>query len=111
MNRRAFMSLSISTLGALSIYGASRLDRKFVTAVGADKPKVLLPLEQAPDFDLRTLDGRAVKLAEFRGKVVALNFWATYCAPCRVETPWLVDLYRRYKDQGLEIVGVSLDDY
>ncbi len=67
-------------------------------------------LESAPDFELKSLDGRAVKLSDFRGKVVVLNFWATWCAPCRVETPWLVDLYRQYKEQGLEVVGVSMDD-
>jgi peroxiredoxin len=64
----------------------------------------------APEFSLKTLDGRTVKLSDFQGKVVLLNFWATWCAPCRVEMPWLVDFYSRYHAQGLEIVGVSVDD-
>ena len=64
----------------------------------------------APDFSLKTLDGRAVKLSDFRGKVVLLNFWATWCAPCRVEMPWLVELYKNYQSQGFEIMGVSVDD-
>jgi cytochrome c biogenesis protein CcmG/thiol:disulfide interchange protein DsbE len=64
----------------------------------------------APDFELKSLDGRTVKLSDFRGKAVLLNFWATYCTPCRVEMPWLVDLYKQYHEQGLEIVGVSMDD-
>lgn len=64
----------------------------------------------APDFELKSLDGRTVKVSDFRGKVLVLNFWATYCAPCRVETPWLIDFYRQYKTLGLEIVGVSMDD-
>jgi peroxiredoxin len=64
----------------------------------------------AADFELKTLDGRAVKLSDFRGKTVVLNFWATYCGPCRVEMPWLNDLYKQYRSQGLEIVGVSMDD-
>jgi peroxiredoxin len=64
----------------------------------------------APEFALYTLDGRSVRLSSLRGKVVLLNFWATWCAPCRVEMPWLVDFSRRYQRQGLEVVGVSVDD-
>jgi peroxiredoxin len=64
----------------------------------------------APEFALHTLDGRSVRLSALRGKVVLLNFWATWCAPCRVEMPWLVEFSGRYQRQGLEIVGVSVDD-
>lgn len=66
--------------------------------------------DYAPDFELRTLDGSTVKLSNLRGKPVLLNFWATWCAPCQVETPWLVDLDNRYREKGLEIIGVSLDE-
>src|ERR1700682_3652025 len=58
----------------------------------------------APDFQLKSLDGKTVKLSDFRGKPVLLNFWATYCAPCRVEMPWLVDLHKQYHPQGLEML-------
>jgi len=51
-----------------------------------------------------------MKLSGFRGHPVILNFWATWCAPCRVETPWLVQLDRRYRANGVQILGVSLDD-
>jgi peroxiredoxin len=64
----------------------------------------------APDFALTTLDGRIVKLSSLRGKVVLLNFWATWCAPCRVEMPDVAALGRQYQSQGLEIVGVAMDD-
>ena len=64
----------------------------------------------APDFELTTLDKRTFKLSDFRGKPIILNFWATYCGPCRVEMPWLVEIYKQYQPQGLEIVGVSMDD-
>ena len=66
--------------------------------------------ERAPDFVLRSLDGRSMKLSEMRGHPVLLNFWATWCAPCRVEMPWLVELDEKYRTQGLQIVGVSMDD-
>jgi peroxiredoxin len=64
----------------------------------------------APDFELKSLDGRTAKLSDYRGKIVLLNFWATWCAPCRVEMPALMDLYDKYRAQGLEIIGVSMDD-
>jgi cytochrome c biogenesis protein CcmG, thiol:disulfide interchange protein DsbE len=62
----------------------------------------------APDFTLQDSD-RKVTLSDFRGKVVVLNFWATYCPPCLEETPSLVQLQRRLKDRGIVVLGVSWD--
>ncbi|MDQ6802022.1 MAG: TlpA family protein disulfide reductase [Acidobacteriota bacterium] len=67
-------------------------------------------LAKAPDFTLRALDGRTVRLSDYRGKVVLLNFWATWCAGCRIEIPRLVAQCRQYRSRGLEIIGVSMDD-
>ncbi len=64
----------------------------------------------APDFSLTTLDGKTVRLSDFRGKAVLLNFWATWCEPCKIEMPWFVDLQKQYAAQGLQIVGVAMDD-
>ena len=64
----------------------------------------------APDFQLLSLDGTRVKLSEVRGRPVLLNFWATWCAPCRVEMPWLVAIDQKYRAQGLQVIGVSMDD-
>jgi len=64
----------------------------------------------APDFNLQTLDGKTMKLSDFRGKAVLLNFWATYCEPCKVEMPWFVELQKEYGPQGFQIVGVANDD-
>jgi thiol-disulfide isomerase/thioredoxin len=64
----------------------------------------------APDFALESLHGETVHLSDFRGKVVLLNFWATWCAPCKILTPWLVDLQNQYRPQGLEIIGIALDE-
>lgn len=64
----------------------------------------------APDFSLETLDGKTLKLSDLRGKAVVLNFWATWCSPCKAEMPWFVDFQKQYAGEGLQIVGVAMDD-
>ena len=65
---------------------------------------------QAPAFSLTSLSGGKVSLQDYRGKVVLLDFWATWCGPCRIEIPGFVELQRKYGSQGLAIIGVSMDD-
>lgn len=65
--------------------------------------------EVAPDFALPDLEGKIFRLAETKGKVVILDFWATWCPPCQESVPHLVELQEKYGDQGLQIVGISLD--
>ena len=64
----------------------------------------------APDFALNDASGKPVKLSEFRGKVVLLNFWATWCAPCRIEIPWFIEFQKAHQDAGFTTLGVSLDE-
>ncbi len=64
----------------------------------------------APDFTLPNPAGKAISLKDFRGKVVFLNFWATWCGPCRVEMPGMDKLYREFKDRGFEVVAVNVKD-
>lgn len=66
--------------------------------------------QMAPDFALKDENGATVHLSDYKGKVVVLNFWATWCGPCQVEIPWFVQFEREYKDRGFAVVGVSLDD-
>jgi len=66
--------------------------------------------QPAPDFSLASLDGKTLKLSDYRGKAVLLNFWATWCEPCKVEMPWFVDLQKKYGPQGLQVLGVAMDD-
>lgn len=75
---------------------------------GAEMRAVKRPIA-ATDFHLRDLNGKRVRLGDFQGKVVLLNFWATWCSPCRKEMPSMQRLYQEYKDKGLEIVAVSVD--
>jgi thiol-disulfide isomerase/thioredoxin len=66
--------------------------------------------QMAHDFTLQTLDGQTVHLSDFRGKAVMLNFWATWCEPCKIEMPWFVELQKQYGPQGLQVLGVAMDD-
>lgn len=63
----------------------------------------------APDFELADLTGKRIALADYRGKVLFLNFWATWCPPCRAEIPDFIEAYKENKDKGFEILGVSVD--
>lgn len=80
------------------------------TPAGASRAIEELKGKPAPGFALRSLDGRTVRLADLKGKVVLLNFWATWCAPCRVEMPMLAELHAQYRARGLEIIGISMDE-
>lgn len=64
----------------------------------------------APDFSLPAANGKTVKLSDFKGKVVLLNFWATWCGPCKLEIPWFEDFQTTYKDKPFTVIGVSMDD-
>lgn len=66
--------------------------------------------DQAPDFTLPDINGENVKLSDLKGKVVALNFWATWCGPCRKEIPDFIELQNMYAQEGLQFVGIALDD-
>ncbi len=63
-----------------------------------------------PEFGLDGLDGNPVSSSDLEGKVVLVNFWATWCGPCKIEMPWFVEFQRAYKDQGFTVVAISLDE-
>jgi cytochrome c biogenesis protein CcmG/thiol:disulfide interchange protein DsbE len=67
-------------------------------------------LKTAPEFTLKDANGSAVKLSDYHGKVVLLNFWATWCGPCKIEIPWFMEFEQQYKNQGFEVLGIAMDD-
>ena len=67
-------------------------------------------LSPAPDFSLTDLSAHTISLSAYRGKVVLLDFWATWCEPCKVEIPHFIEMQNRYGAQGLQVIGISMDD-
>ena len=102
---RLILAACALALGVLVTHYALRTHHSQVAATSstANHPP-------APDFTLPQLDGNDLRLSSYRGKVVLLDFWATWCDPCREEIPHFVELQKRYADAGLQIIGVSMDD-
>ena len=92
---------------ALALLGVGVLLFLLVTMRGGSRQEQ--PYEQAPALELLDLKGRKVSLTEFKGKVVLLDFWATWCDPCLEELPDIKALHEKYKDRGFTVLGVSLD--
>ena len=104
--RRLSFALAAALLAGGLIYFWSPGPRPVRTGpVKPDKDR-----HQAPDFALKDVNGQTVRLSDYRGKVVLLDFWATWCSPCQIEIPWFMDLERRNKDKGFAVLGVSMDD-
>ena len=81
---------------------------KPVRAASSTKPDK--ERKPAPEFELKDADGKTVRLSDYKGKVVLLDFWATWCGPCKIEIPWFIEFERQYKDKGFAVIGVSMDE-
>jgi cytochrome c biogenesis protein CcmG/thiol:disulfide interchange protein DsbE len=104
--RNPFALVVVALVAAGMLYFGLHMTRRS----GTDHPAGMGFGTPAPDFTLETLDGKSMSLSSLRGKAVLVNFWATWCGPCKIETPWLVELQKQYGEQGLQVVGVAMDD-
>jgi len=114
--RKTFLIIATVVVLIVATIFADRLTRVKAktgnTVMKADAPggDAQKGFEPAPDLTLKDLNGNPVSLSDFKGKVVLVNFWATWCDPCRAEIPWLIDLQHKYADKGFVILGIALDD-
>jgi thiol-disulfide isomerase/thioredoxin len=101
---------TVVVLIGLTIY-ADRATRLKVSVSGPDVAKADPPSgAAAPEVTFKDLDGKDVPLDQYKGKVVLVNFWATWCEPCQVEIPWLIEMQQKYSSKGFTILGVDVDD-
>jgi thiol-disulfide isomerase/thioredoxin len=95
----------VAVVAAAMLYFGFHMARR-----SGPSPGPIVKSGPAPDFTLDSLDGKSLRLSDLRGKAVLLNFWATWCSPCKIEMPWFIELQKQYGAQGLQIVGVAMDD-
>lgn len=108
MKKVAIIVLTVGVLIGITVYAdhKTRLPRKTSLTV----PVSSIAGKPAPEIELKDLDGKEVSLADLRGKVVFVNFWATWCGPCQEEIPSLIDLQNKYAAKGFTVIGIAMDD-
>ncbi len=103
--RRPLLIIALLLVAVVGLAAHAHAD-ELAKKLGIIKPKVRL---EAPAFSLQTLDGKRLELKEFRGRLILLNFWATFCTPCRTEMPSMERLWQKFKNRGLVIIAISVD--
>ena len=106
MSKRSLVGWSFAALAGVLVWTACSYAP--TTAKAAVKP--VKDRKIAPDFALKDVNGQSVHLSDYKGKVVLLDFWATWCGPCKVEIPWFMEFEQQLKDRGFAVLGVSMDE-
>jgi len=116
MRPRVLIAVTV-LVSALALSAMTRASAQSGDTAKGDRPASRRPvigqvemLPDAPDFELKSIDGKTVHLSDYRGKAVLLNFWATWCVPCKEEMPWLVAFQKQYAPKGLVILGIAMDE-
>jgi thiol-disulfide isomerase/thioredoxin len=108
---KVFKILCFSAAVAVMVFSSSGCNSKnWFKASAQENGASKGPLPTAPDATFKDLDGKDVTLSSLKGKVVVLNFWATWCEPCQVEIPWMIELQHNNADKGFTILGAAMDD-
>jgi thiol-disulfide isomerase/thioredoxin len=100
---RTFLLIGLCLAGAVIITYEGPLEASAAVKAAKDRKTAL-------DFALKDAKGAEVKLSGYKGKVVLLNFWATWCGPCKVEIPWFSEFEKKYQNRGFAALGVAMDD-
>ena len=100
--------LVVHTAAGLMLLVAGACSEQVVSGKGSNI-KPVAERNAAPEFSLKDRDGRTVSLSDYKGQVVLLNFWATWCSPCAIEIPWFKQFENQHKDKGFAVLGVSMD--
>ena len=107
---RSFPAYLILTLSTISLLAPRTLAQNHPAQSAPDKLLPETSRKPAPGFSLTDANGKQIQLSDYRGKVVLLDFWATWCGGCKLEIPWYMEFDQKYKQQGLAVIGVSMDD-
>ena len=110
---RKYALILVAVVGVLAAtYWADRATRPKKGAVNASvgHPDAAATAAPAPEITLKDLDGKSLALTQYKGKVVLVNFWATWCEPCQVEIPWLIEMQQKYAAKGFTVLGIAMDE-
>jgi thiol-disulfide isomerase/thioredoxin len=111
MKKSVWIVIAILVVIVVAAHYADKATRLPHVTASASLAKPDVPdAKPAPEVTLKDLDGKDVSIAQYKGKVVLVNFWATWCEPCKVEIPWLIEMQQKYAAKGFTVLGVAMDD-